>query len=64
MIVLILMQQGKNEGLGALAGMSMSNTETYWSKNKSRSKEGRLVNITRILAIVFIALAIILNVNF
>ena len=63
MIVLILMQQGKNEGLGALAGMSMNN-ETYWSKNKGRSEEGRLIRITRILVIVFIALAVILNIGF
>ena len=63
MIILILMQQGKNEGLGALAGMSMSN-DTYWSKNKGRSEEGRLIRITRILAIAFIALAVILNLNF
>ena len=63
MIVLILMQQGKNEGLGALAGMSM-NTDTYWSKNKGRSEEGRLIRLTRILAIVFVALAVILNLNF
>ncbi len=63
MIVLILMQQGKNEGLGALAGMS-TNSDTYWSKNKGRSEEGRLVRLTRILVIVFIALAIILNIGF
>ena len=63
MIVLILMQQGKNEGLGALAGMSMNN-DTYWSKNKGRSEEGRLIRLTRILAIVFIALAVLLNLNF
>ena len=63
MIVLILMQQGKNEGLGALAGMSMNN-DTYWSKNKGRSEEGRLIRITRILVIVFVALAIILNIGF
>jgi len=63
MIILILMQQGKNEGLGALAGMSMNN-DTYWSKNKGRSEEGRLIRLTRILAIVFIALAVLLNLNF
>ena len=63
MIVVILMQQGKNEGLGALAGMSYNN-DTYWSKNKGRSEEGRMVAITRILVIIFIALAIILNIGF
>ena len=61
MIVLILMQQGKNEGLGALAGMNNTNSDTYWNKNKGRSEEGRLIRITRILVIVFIVLAVLLN---
>ena len=63
MIVLILMQQGKNEGLGALAGFN-ANSDTYWSKNKGRSEEGRMIRLTRILVIVFVALAIILNIGF
>ena len=63
MVVLILMQQGKNEGLGALAGFN-TNSDTYWSKNKGRSEEGRLIRLTRILIVVFIALAIILNIGF
>ena len=63
LIVLILMQQGKNEGLGALAGMSMNN-DTYWSKNKARSEEGRMIRMTRILVVAFIVLAILLNINF
>jgi len=63
MVVVILMQQGKSEGLGALAGMNSSN-DTYWSKNKGRSEEGRMIRFTRILVIAFFALAIILNVGF
>ncbi len=59
MIILILMQQGKDRGLGAIGGLS---TDTYWSKNKGRSAEGRLIKITRILAIVFVALAVLLNI--
>ena len=31
--VIVLMQEGKNNGLGALTGSS----DTYWSKNKGRS---------------------------
>ena len=46
--VLILMQEGKSNGLGAIAGSS----DTYWSKNKGRSMEGMLVKVTRILVIV------------
>ena len=58
--VIVLAQQGKDGGLGAIGGMG----DTYWSKNKARSWEGKLVKITRILAVVFILLAVILNLNF
>lgn len=61
MIVVVLMQQGKNPGLGAIAGM---NTDTYWGKNKGRSAEGNLKRATRIMAIIFVVLAVLLNVNF
>ena len=57
--VIILMQQGKNAGLGAVAGAA----ETYWGKNKGRSMEGALVKITKYLAIAFIVIAAILNIN-
>ncbi len=59
--VIVLAQEGKDAGLGALSG---SQSETYWSKNKSRSMEGNLVRITKILAWAFFILTIILNLNF
>ena len=37
--VVVLMQEGKQQGLGAIAGAA----ETYWGKNKGRSMEGGLV---------------------
>ena len=58
--VVVLMQQGKNAGLGAIAGGS----ETYWGKNKGRSMEGTLVKVTKILAVVFFVLAAVLNTRF
>jgi len=57
--VIILMQQGKNAGLGALAGGS----ETYWGKNKGRSMEGMLNKITKILVAAFIIIAAVLNMG-
>lgn len=57
--ILVLMQEGKQAGLGAIGGMA----ESYWGKNKSRSMEGKLVMITRILAIVFLVLAAVLNIS-
>ncbi|MBE5996907.1 MAG: preprotein translocase subunit SecG [Lachnospiraceae bacterium] len=58
--VLVLMQEGKSEGLGALAG---GNSDTYWGQNKARSREGRIERITRILAALFFILAIVLNLK-
>ena len=59
LIVLVLLQEGKEAGLGGLAGAS----ETYWGQNKGRSMEGALVKITRIAAILFVVLAIVLNLK-
>ena len=56
--VVVLMQEGKSQGLGAITGAA----ESYWGKNKGRSMEGALVKITRVLAVGFILLAIVLNI--
>ena len=58
--VIVLMQEGKDAGLGSIAGIS----ETYRGKNKGRSMEGALVKATKYLAIGFIVLSVILNLNF
>ena len=57
--VLVLMQEGKSAGLGAISGAA----ETYWGKNKGRSMEGLLVKITKWLAIGFMVIAVILNIT-
>lgn len=57
--VLVLMQEGKSAGLGTISGAA----ETYWGKNKGRSMEGLLVKITKVLAVLFMLLAVILNLN-
>lgn len=56
---LVLLQEGKTQGLGAISGAA----ETYWGKNKGRSMEGFLVKLTRALAILFMVLAVLLNLN-
>ena len=58
--VVVLLQEGKS-GLGSLAGGN--NSETFWGKNKGRSAEGKLATITKVLAVVFILLALVLNMN-
>ena len=59
LIVLVLAQEGKSAGLGSISGAA----ETYWGKNKSRSIEGKLVIWTRVLAVLFMVLAAVLNLN-
>lgn len=59
LVVLVLMQEGKSAGLGAISGVA----ETYWGKNKGRSMEGTLVKLTKILVVAFIVIAVILNIN-
>ncbi|MBR2275809.1 MAG: preprotein translocase subunit SecG, partial [Lachnospiraceae bacterium] len=56
---IVLMQEGKSAGLGAISGMA----ETYWGKNKGRSMEGMLIKYTKYLAIAFMVLAVILNLK-
>ena len=58
--VIILMQEGKSAGLGAIAGAA----DTYWGKNKGRSAEGALIRATKIMAVLFIILSMVLNMNF
>lgn len=60
MTVVVLMQEGKSDGLGAVGGAS---SDTYWSKNKGRSMEGVLVKLTRVLLFLFLAVAAVMNIG-
>ena len=57
--VLVLLQEGKSAGLGAISGAA----ETYWGKNKGRSMEGKFVKWTTAIAVLFILLAAVLNIT-
>ena len=57
--VIILLQEGKSAGLGAISG----GADTYWGKNKGRSMEGMLVKVTRVLVILFLLISIVLNIG-
>ena len=56
---LVLMQEGKSAGLGTIGGMA----DTYWGQNKGRSMEGAMVKATRVLAVLFVVLAAVLNLK-
>ncbi|WP_252198497.1 preprotein translocase subunit SecG [Clostridium sp. MCC353] len=55
--VIVLLQEGKSAGLGSIGGMA----DSYWGKNKGRSMEGNLEKFTKFAAIMFVVLAIVLN---
>lgn len=57
--IIIIMQEGKAQGLGSIAGAA----DTYWGQNKGRSIEGGLVKATRVLAVLFFVFAVLLNLK-
>lgn len=60
--VVVLMQEGKENGLGSIAGAGSSN-DTYWSRNKGRSAKGALEKATKVMAVLFFLAALVLNLK-
>jgi preprotein translocase subunit SecG len=60
LVVLVLMQEGKSQGLGAIQG-TVENT--YWGKNKGRSREGVLKKVTVCLSVAFVVVSLLLNMK-
>ena len=59
--IIIMMQEGKESGLtSTLSGGS----DTYWSKNKGKSKESVLKKVTVVLGVLYFALALVLSSKF
>ena len=57
LIVAVLLQSGKSKGVsGAITGGS---SETYFGRNKGKSKDKKLSLLTTIVAIVFVVLALV-----
>ena len=60
LVAVVLFQESKTQGLsGSINGVA----ETYWGKNKGRSMEGALEKGTKILAVLFVVLSVVLNLN-
>ena len=54
MVVLVVLQEGKEAGLGTISGMA----DTYWSKNKGRSLQGKLLKATTVCCVLFFVVAV------
>ncbi|KIR01196.1 hypothetical protein P261_00010 [Lachnospiraceae bacterium TWA4] len=61
--VTILAQEGKTQGLGSIGGTT-SNSETFWSKNKGRTIEGKLEKATTVMVVLFFVLAIVISLYY
>lgn len=61
LIIVTMMQNKDSQGAsGTIVGSSSSNN--FYEKNKSRTREGKLIKWTIILGIVFVVLAIALGI--
>ena len=58
LVVAVLLQEGKSQGLGALEG----NTESYLGKGKSKKSGKKLSKLTTIIAIVFVVVILVLGI--
>lgn len=63
LVVLVLLQESKSRGLAGAIGGGSVGTTTYYSKNKGRTKEGRLNKLTIVLGVLFIVLSVVLNLT-
>ncbi len=59
-IVCVSVQQGNSQGLGAFSGGS--DADSYFSKNKSRSRDAILSKITIVLAVLIGVCVIAMNI--
>ena len=57
---IVLLQEGKSAGLGTISGAA----DTYWGQNKGRSMEGALVKSKKFIGVLFMVLAVVLNMGF
>jgi len=58
LVLVIVLQSGKNSGLGALTG---SKGDSFLLKNKQKSRDARLALATKWIAGAFVILTIVLN---
>lgn len=57
LIISVLLQKGDEDGMSALTGGGSS---SYFGKNKNRTLEGKLAQATKVLAAIFVVLAMVL----
>ena len=57
-IIVIILQQGNQQGIGVVSGAA----DSYFSKNKARSIDAKPARFTKFFAAIFVIIVIALNV--
>lgn len=57
MVCLVVAQEGKEAGLGSISG---GMTDTYFSKNKGQTLQGKLLKATTVCCVLFFGVAVAL----
>lgn len=57
MVILFLVQEGNDQGMGAITGAS---NDSYYSKAKGQTLEERLKQATKIVAVLFTFMSVVL----
>ena len=60
-IICISAQQGKSNGLGAMAGGS-SEMDTFFNKNKNRTRDSILAKITVVITVILVVCIVVINI--
>ncbi len=62
LMIIIMIQQGKNDGLGAMAGGNAADAESYFNKNQKRGRDAVLAKLTVIFSVILVGLVIAMNI--
>jgi len=57
LVAIVMLQTGKEGGLGAITGSS----DSFMSKSKNSNREAKLANYTKVVAGIFLVLTFVLN---
>lgn len=60
-MVVIMIQQGKNDGLGAMAGGSAADAQSYFNKNQNRTRDALLGKVTIASSIILVGVIIAMS---
>lgn len=60
LVCIVIFQQGRQQGLGAISGAA----DTFLSKNKAKTLDVLLAKWTTVIAAIFIVVTLVLSMNF